>query len=51
MNEAIIGGVDGPIAVTITIKLNPIFVIIIVAIVLAIAIAGFFVWRQTRAKR
>ncbi len=49
MNGAIIGGVDGPTAVTVTIKLNPVFVIIIIAIV--IAIAGFFVWRQTKAKR
>ena len=51
MNAGIIGGVDGPTSVTITVKLNPIVIIIIIAIVLMMSIIGFIVWRRTRGKK
>ncbi len=52
MNIGIIGDVDGPTSVTTTVKLGPVaLVILFIAVIIVIAVTGFFIWKKIKAKR
>jgi Na+-transporting methylmalonyl-CoA/oxaloacetate decarboxylase beta subunit len=48
MNVGIIGGADGPTSITIASTLNPL--VLVGVVVVAVAIIGFILWRRARNK-